>query len=150
MGSEVYAKSISKERPAIDLVLILEMIGYYSEKPFSQKYFPFTGLKSPNKGNFILFNHRNIKPESITTFSSEFTSNSFVPVLALTTMHQFSYTADDHPFYTRGYRTMIFSDTISRNNNYHTAYDTYEKLNYDYMASLIEGIFQGLSKIYGK
>ena len=53
MGSRVYVKAAKKRGEDIRGALILEMIGYYSDKPHSQRYPPLFGLFYPNKGNFI-------------------------------------------------------------------------------------------------
>ena len=53
MGSVVYVKEAKGRGDKIKAVLILEMIGYYTDKPFSQRYPLLHGFFYPNKGNFI-------------------------------------------------------------------------------------------------
>ena len=53
MGSRVYSTRAKRRGELIKAVIILEMIGYYSDEPYSQRYPLFLGPFYPNKGNFI-------------------------------------------------------------------------------------------------
>ncbi|MFC1658809.1 M20/M25/M40 family metallo-hydrolase, partial [Candidatus Omnitrophota bacterium] len=53
MGSMVYLKKAKAEGEDIKAALILEMIGYYTDKPNSQRYPFIYGFFYPNKGNFL-------------------------------------------------------------------------------------------------
>lgn len=54
MGSAFHANSIATEKDKIIGVIVLEMIGYFSDEPDSQSY-PVVGMKGyyPSRGNFI-------------------------------------------------------------------------------------------------
>ena len=53
MGSFVYAKAAAAKKDDIKAALILEMIGYFSERPLSQRYPPLIGPFFPDKGDFL-------------------------------------------------------------------------------------------------
>lgn len=54
MGSVVYADALAGDGGAAQLMLSLEMIGYFSDAPGSQQYpLPLLRLFYPSTGNFI-------------------------------------------------------------------------------------------------
>ncbi|MDD5156307.1 MAG: M28 family peptidase, partial [Candidatus Omnitrophica bacterium] len=54
MGSHIFVRKARAEAKDIRAVVVFDMIGYYSDKINSQRYFPLiTGLFLPNRGNFI-------------------------------------------------------------------------------------------------
>ena len=55
MGSRVYARRCRERGENIVAMLSLETIGYYDDRPGSQKYPPPFGLLYPSAGNFIGF-----------------------------------------------------------------------------------------------
>lgn len=142
MGSWVYAKSCRERKENIKGVIILEMIGYYSDKPYSQRYPPLLGPFYPNRGNFIgvvgNFNSNWLTKKVAATFKDH--SNFPIESLAL----GFIPGADlsDHwSFWKHGYSAVMITDTaFFRNFNYHSSSDTYEKLDYVNMAEVVRGL----------
>ena len=55
MGSKVYAEAARRRGDNIRVMLSLEMLGCYSDKPGSQAYPPFLRWFYPDRGNFIAF-----------------------------------------------------------------------------------------------
>ena len=54
MGSAVHARSLRKQNFAVRIMISLEMIGYFSDAPNSQRFpLPLMDLLYPPKGNFI-------------------------------------------------------------------------------------------------
>ena len=53
-GSSVYAKEARQTGELIRASIILDMVGYFTDQPFSQRYLPILGWFFPNRGNFIL------------------------------------------------------------------------------------------------
>jgi hypothetical protein len=54
MGSARHAKMLREQGKQVDLMLSLEMIGYFSDQPGSQEYpVPALGMAYPDRGNFI-------------------------------------------------------------------------------------------------
>ena len=143
MGSMVWATAAAARKENIKAVIILEMIGYYSERPGSQKYPPLIGPLQPNRGNFIA---------QISNFSSrklawavdkEFKKGSTLPLVTIvlpSIVPGVDY-SDHRSFWKTGYPAVMFTDTsFYRNPNYHKLTDTPGTLNYDYMAGVIEGL----------
>lgn len=143
MGSRVYVKDAKARGEKIKAALILEMIGYYSDKPNSQRYPPLLGMFYPNKGNFITIvgnlRSRWLIKEIVSSFKekAEFPIESIVASV-------FTPGADlsDHwSFWKEGYPAVMITDTsFYRNPNYHSPSDTYETLDYESMAEVVKGL----------
>jgi len=143
MGSAVWARAAAQRKEKIKAAIVLEMLGYYSEQPNSQKYPPLIGPFQPNKGNYIA---------QISNFSSrglaraidgEFKKNSTLPLktIVLPALVPGVDYSDHRNFWSRDYQAVMFTDTsFYRNRNYHKCTDLPETLNYEYMAALIAGL----------
>ena len=146
MGSRVYARQARAHGDRIRAMLSLETLGYYSEAPGSQA-FPFPSalyrLFYPDRGNFVLFvsnfgsrpflrqaveSFRQVTPfpaESIATFE-------WVPGVDW---------SDHGSFWVEGYPALMVTDTaLYRYPQYHTEQDTPEKVNYDALARVVDGL----------
>lgn len=150
MGSYVYVREAKAKGENIKAVIILEMIGYYTNKPNSQRYPPFLGLFYPNKGNFICaignFPSRELVKEVIKGFKkqAQFPIESFTGPGIIQGV-DFS---DHWSFWKEGYPAVMVTDTaFYRNPHYHSSSDTYEKLNYESMAEVIRGLKVSLTEI---
>ncbi|MCK5480776.1 MAG: M28 family peptidase, partial [Gammaproteobacteria bacterium] len=55
MGSMVYARAARKRNDDIRLMISLEMLGSYSERPGSQRYPPLFRFFYPDRANYIAF-----------------------------------------------------------------------------------------------
>ena len=143
MGSRVYTKEARAKGENIQAAVILEMIGYYSDKANSQRYPPLFGLFYPNKGNFIGivgdFHSRWLVKKVVSSFKRQ----TQFPVESVVT---FSFVAgvdfSDHwSFWQEGYPAVMVTDTgFYRNPNYHSSSDTYETLNYESMAEVVRSL----------
>jgi len=146
MGSRVYARQAHARGDRIRAMLSLETLGYYSEAPGSQA-FPFPSALYrffyPDRGNFVLFvsnfgsrpllrqaveSFRQVTPfpaESIATFE-------WVPGVDW---------SDHGSFWEQGYPALMVTDTaLYRYPHYHTEQDTPEKVNYDALARVVDGL----------
>ncbi len=148
MGSRVYARAAKARKEDIKAVLILEAIGYYSDRPHSQRYPLIYGLFYPNKGNFIAvvgnFRSHWLVKKAVSHFKKE----TEFPIESIATFGfipgvDFS---DHWSFWKEGYPAAMITDTaFYRNPNYHSYSDTYEKLNYESMAEVAKGLCAVLS-----
>lgn len=143
MGSRVYTREIKAKAENIKAVLILEMIGYYSDRPHSQRYPPVYGLFYPNKANFICvvgdFRSRWLVKKVVSSFKnqSQFPIESMVAFGFIPGV-DFS---DHWAFWKEGYPAVMITDTgFYRNPHYHASSDTYEKLDYESMSEVIRGL----------
>jgi len=143
MGSRFYAKQAKASKEDLKAVLILEMIGYYSDKPFSQRYPLFFGLFHPNKANFIAIVGNFHSARLVKQVVSEFKKHSEFPIESITTFGfvpgvDFS---DHWSFWKEGYPAVMITDTaFYRYSHYHSNSDTYEKLNYEAMLEVVKGL----------
>jgi len=143
MGSMVYARAARKRGDDIRLMMSLEMLGYYDDRPGSQGYPPLLRYFYPDRGNFIGFvsnlRSRGMLNRSVRAFRehSNFPCESLaappvVPGIAL---------SDHLSFWREGYPALMITDTsFYRYRYYHTAADTPEKLDYDAMAEVSSGL----------
>jgi Zn-dependent M28 family amino/carboxypeptidase len=145
MGSFYHAQKLHRNKKKIELMICLEMIGYFSEEENSQKY-PI-GIFSwfyPDKGNFIA---------AISNISSKYYANSYKRAVKSTTdLECVSFSApsflipgldySDHRNYWHfGYKAIMLTDTaFLRNKNYHELEDTIDKLDFRKMSMVISGV----------
>lgn len=152
MGSMVYVREAKKKKEDIKASLILESVGYYTDKPNSQHYPLLFGLFYPNKGNFITivgnFSSRLLVKKVISSFKE----GTRFPVESVVTFNfvpgvDFS---DNWSFWKGKYPSVMITDTaFYRNPDYHGSLDTYEKLDYEGMGELVKGftaVLIGLTK----
>jgi Zn-dependent M28 family amino/carboxypeptidase len=150
MGSMVYAQQAKARGDNIKAVIILEMIGYYSDKPNSQKYPPFFGRFYPDKGNFIAVVGNFASKPLVKKITNLFQQSSSFPIESIAT---FTFIpgidwSDHWSFWQYGYPAIMITDTgFYRNPNYHKQSDTYETLNYENIAEVVVGLQGVLTKL---
>jgi Zn-dependent M28 family amino/carboxypeptidase len=143
MGSRRYTRAAKARQEDIKAVLILEMIGYYSDKANSQQYPPLFGLFYPNKGNFIAVVGNLSSRWLVKKIVSDFKSRTSFPIESVVA---FSFVpgvdfSDHWSFWQAGYPALMITDTgFYRNPHYHTGSDTYEKLDYQSTSEVIRGL----------
>jgi Zn-dependent M28 family amino/carboxypeptidase len=147
MGSRVHAKDAKKRKEVIDGMICLEMVGYTCEQPGCQDYpFPLTFLGYPEVGNFVGL-VGNFKSRRFTNaLLRAFRKNPDLPAVKLTV--PFSgwlvpavRLSDHSSFWDQGYRAVMVTDSaFYRNPHYHLSSDTMEKLDYRFMAELVESL----------
>lgn len=150
MGSFQYVRELKKKDEDVKGVLILEMIGYYSNKLFSQRYPPLFGLFYPNRANFIAVIGNFHSRQLVRNIKRNFRRHSKFPIESVTTFGfvpgvDFS---DNWSFWKEGYRAVMITDTaFYRYPYYHSSQDTYEKLDYNCMAEVVNGLYCVLYEI---
>lgn len=150
MGSGVYAEAAKARGENIRLMLSLEMLGSYSDKPGSQGYPPLLRYFYPARGNFIAMVSNRASRKELQQLVAAFKAHSDFPVESLATFELVPGVAwSDHlSFWRKGYPAIMVTDTaFYRNAAYHSADDTPEKLNYPAMANVVEGLFKALNKL---
>jgi Zn-dependent M28 family amino/carboxypeptidase len=150
MGSRIYTKAAKENKEDIKGALILEMIGYYSEAPGSQRHFPGLNFAYPTKGNFIGVignpGSRGLLKKTVASFrrAVKFPIEWMVAPKIVVGV-DFS---DNWSFWKEGYRALMITDTaFYRNPHYHKASDTYETLDYERMSCVVKGITASLRAI---
>ncbi len=143
MGSYVYARDARTRGEDIKAAIILESIGYYTDRPWSQKYLPIMRFFHPNRGDYIGVVGNPVSGNLARKIVSIFKNKSRFPVElfvlpAIVPGIDFS---DNWSFWKEGYRAVMITDTaFYRNPNYHRKSDTYETLNYENIAEVVKGL----------
>ncbi len=147
MGSRVYAKKARNENEQIDGMICLEMVGYACYERGCQGYpFPLMFFGYPKQGNFIGIVGNSKSKNFTQSLVSVFSKNSELPVVKLTVplngrILPAVRLSDHASFWDQGfYAVMITDSAFYRNPYYHTAFDTMEKLDYRFMAELVESL----------
>ncbi len=150
MGSMVYARAARKRGDDIRLMMSLEMLGCYRDEPGSQRYPPLFRYFYPDRGNFVALVSNLRSRRLLRRTVSLFKSHSDVPVESLATLSIVPGVSwSDHlSFWRRGYPALMVTDTaFYRYPYYHTAWDTPDKINYDTMARVTDGLFGAISAL---
>jgi Zn-dependent M28 family amino/carboxypeptidase len=143
MGSLVYARQLRHDHIPVSAMISLEMLGFYSEAPDSQKYPPALGLFYPSHGDFIAFvgnqESRDLVRRSIRRFreSASFPSEG---VAALANWPGVGW-SDQWSFWQQQYPAIMITDTaLFRNPYYHTPLDTANRVDFARMARVVGGV----------
>lgn len=143
MGSWIYAEKARADGDHIVAMLSLEMIGYYSDAPGSQKYPAPLSLFYPSTGNFIVFVSRFDDRALVKQCVGAFRSVASFPSegAALPAVIRDIGRSDHASFWRIGVPALMVTDTANfRNPNYHSATDTPDTLNYLHAARVVEGL----------
>ena len=152
MGSMVYAKSCREKNENIVAMLSLETIGYYSNKPKSQKYpFPF-GLVYPTTGDFIGFVSDLSSRKTLHKVVASFRKNCKFPSQAGSAPRIIPGVgwSDHWSFWKHGYPAVMVTDTAPfRYPYYHSPEDTPDKIDYDSLARVVFGLHHVIADLAG-
>ncbi|MFC1534294.1 M28 family peptidase [Thermodesulfobacteriota bacterium] len=147
MGSKVYAKKLKENKEKIDGMICLEMVGYTCHNPGCQDYpFPLMFLGYPKKGDFIGIVSNISSSGFAGSVLKAFRKNLELPTVKLIVPFGGwllpSVRLSDHSsFWDQGFKTVMITDSaFYRNPHYHMPSDTMEKLDYDFMAELVESL----------
>lgn len=147
MGSMVLAKSLRNREAPVQVMLSLEMVGYFRKEPIQRFPIPGMGLLYPKTGDFIGIagNFRSYKYASF--FKKSLKKNADIGVQSLCAPECFAgiSLSDNLSFWRYGYKAIMITDTaFYRNPNYHAESDTLDTLNFDRMAEVVRGLFHAL------
>lgn len=144
MGSAVHAESLAEHGVEVRLMLALEMVGYYRERPGTQRYpIPGMGLFYPDSGDFLALIGRWREREVLDRIATIMNNNGPVAVHYLASPVNFGglNNSDHRNYWAHGWPALMVTDTAYyRNPNYHTRFDVPATLNYRYMAALVPAL----------
>lgn len=159
VGSSAYALDISprlrERKEKIVLMLSLDMLGFYSAEPGSQRTFipEATGFKSPKEGDFIAvvttLRHRPACQEFAKRMrmaepEAKVVTVDFLP--ALTELLR----SDHAPFLGMGIPAMLVTDTADyRNPNYHKPGDTIDTLDPEQFTRTVQALIGAIHQTAG-
>lgn len=154
MGSFLHAEGASKDAGDIEGVIVLEMIGFFRDEPFSQRYPLFLlGLMYPNKGNFIGVIGNSSQRRFTREVKNGMKGASDLPVCSINAPSfvpgvDFS---DHRNYWKFGINAVMISDTaFYRNPNYHEITDTPETLDYERLADVVAGVYAAVERFETK
>lgn len=143
MGSLVYARQLRRDHVPVSAMISLEMLGFYSDSPGSQKYPSGLGWFYPSQGNFVGFvansQSRDLVRHAVRQFreSAQFPSEGIAAPASWPGVGW----SDQWSFWQQGYPAIMITDTaVFRYPYYHTPYDKHAKLDFGRMARVVEGI----------
>ncbi len=144
MGSRVFVRSLKESGWNIDGALVLEMVGYYTDKPKSQKIPFFLKLKGfSTTGNFIsIIGSGKSKKLVQEIVSSVERAGKGLPVENLVVpgsgyLIPETRLSDNASFWDAGIPAVMITDTsFMRNPHYHMRSDTADTLDYESMEKL--------------
>ncbi len=143
MGSAVHARLLKQSGHEVELMICLEMIGYFSDQPGSQGFpFPLLRLFYPTTGNFIMVVDRMISSHG-PRIRDAMQSAAPLPVYSINApAFLWGIGLSDHrSFWKNGFDAVMITDTaFYRNRAYHTAADTADRLDYTRMARVVDGL----------
>lgn len=146
-GSRIYAESVRQRGDDIRLMVALETMGYFNNEPDSQSYPPLFNFFYPDRANFISMVSNYGSRKLMLRLAKAFRNSTEFPLEHVST---FSFIpgvswSDHLSFWINRYRAMMITDTaFYRYPYYHTAQDTAEKLNYDKLAQVCDGLSKAL------
>lgn len=150
MGSWIYAEKCKAAGDRIVAMLALEMLGYYSDEPNSQKYPPPLSALYPSTGNFIAFVSRFEDRALVKRCVGAFREAAAFPSegAALPSVIRDIGRSDHASFWRFGYPALMVTDTANfRNPHYHRATDTPETLDYERMARVVQGLEKVITRL---
>lgn len=144
MGSYAYAKSLKNQNEYIIAMLSMDGLGYFSDEPGSQHYpLPGIGLLYPDTANFIAFVTRFKDYRLMNKALKAFRNSADIPAegVALPGFIPGVTWSDHWSFWRHGFPAFLVTDTLPfRDPNYHTPRDTPDKLDFERMALVVEGL----------
>lgn len=151
MGSLRHARLLREAGSEVRAVIVLEMVGRFTEAPGSQRY-PSTllDLLYPDRGNFLLVAGRFADIGLTRQVKAAFRSASPLPVRSLNGPRwipgmDFS---DHYPYWDQGFPAVMLTDTaFYRNGDYHTDRDTADRLDYGRMAQVVRGVHAAVTRL---
>jgi hypothetical protein len=144
MGSLMHARSERAKGTEIELMVSVEMIGYFSDEDDSQS-FPI-GLLSwfyPTTGNFIAVIDE-LGSNQARRVKIAMADNMSVPVYSMNAPKSIQGIdfSDHRSYWAEGYSAVMVTDTsFYRNTMYHTEHDTIDRLDFDKMSEVVNGLY---------
>lgn len=151
LGSQAYAQALKANRQPIRLMLSLEMLGYCTREPHSQRY-PASVLQRlyPNRGDFIglIGNLRTLPDLSYLRRQIRHIGApcEWLVVPGRGNLLPAIRRSDHASFWDLGYRALMVTDTaFLRNPHYHQPSDRIDTLDLDFMAGVCQGLSRGIT-----
>src|SRR5882724_694927 len=148
MGSHVHAAALRREGVTVRAMLALEMIGYFSDAPGSQRLpHPLLKVVYPSTGNFVAVIGRVGEAKlarRVKRAMQDATDLDVYSMNAPTWIPGIDF-SDHRSYWAHGYPAVMVTDTaFYRNDRYHTPRDTPDSLDYRRMAEVVRGVHRAV------
>lgn len=154
LGSSAYTALLKKNREAIHGVIVLECVGYASQQHNSQKIPPGVPIAVPTTGNFLAVIGNERSQALTSTVAKAMQSHlSIVPLVVPGNGEKLPDTrrSDHTSFWEQGFPAVMLTDTANfRNPHYHRPTDTLDTLNFDFLASVADGVTAAVIALAGQ
>jgi len=150
MGSAAYAAELRGASVDVHTMISLEMLGYYSDRPNSQRYPPGLSLLYPSQGNFIGFVSNLGSRQRLRELKNAFIASSGFPCESLAAPEWTVVVglSDHSSFWRQGYPGLMVTDTaFMRNPHYHQASDTADTLDFERFAQVTQGLVDAVKRL---
>jgi len=143
MGSMVYAKSLKEQGRPVEVMVSLEMIGFFRPERIQNYPLPGMNLFYPRTADFVgvVGNFRSLKYVSL--FKKGIRKHSAIEARSLIAPEFFGgiSLSDNSSFWRHGYKAIMVTDTsFFRNQNYHQETDTIDTLDFEKMTEVVKGL----------
>jgi Zn-dependent M28 family amino/carboxypeptidase len=143
MGSMLYARHLKEQRVEVEVMISLEMIGYFRKEPIQKYPLPGMQLFYPKRADFIGVVGNFPSSKYISFLKKGIKRHSAMKVRSLTAPAHVGGIglSDNASFWHYGYRAVMVTDTsFFRNKNYHQETDTIDTLSFDHMVEVVKGL----------
>ena len=150
MGSMVYARHLRDQKVPLDVMISLEMIGYFSPEPIQQYPVQGMSLMYPKTADFIGVVGNLRSSRYVSLLKKGIKKHAAIDVQSLTAPEYFGgiNLSNNYAFWHHGYRAVMVTDTsFYRNRHYHQETDTIDTLNFEAMAEVVKGLYYTLLTI---
>jgi len=148
MGSAVHARALARAGARVRAMFALEMIGYFSDAPDSQRHVSAALAKLfPDQGNFIVLVGNLDSVALVRQVKAAMRAASTLPVESLNAPASLAGVdySDHLNYWANGFPALMVTDTaFLRNPNYHEATDLPETLDYAHMAQVVVGVHEAI------
>lgn len=153
IGSRAYAAELRRTKTSLRLMLSLEMLGYCTQAPHSQRYPAGLERFYPNQGNFLgLIGNWQTIPDMRhlrrAVMEHGQVGCEWLPVVLKGYSLPDTRRSDHAPFWDAGYRAILATDTANlRNPHYHQSSDRLDTLDLNFLAQVAMGLIAGLRSL---
>lgn len=143
MGSLIYAHKLRRDKIPVAAMISLETLGYYSDSAGSQKYPAGLGLFYPDRGNFVGFVSNTESRDLVRRAVRQFRKSAQFPSEGIAAPESWPGIgwSDQWSFWQEGCPAIMITDTaVFRYPYYHTVSDTEEKVDFQKLARVVEGV----------
>jgi len=151
MGSHRHAEALAAEGVPLRAMICLEMIGYFDDAPDSQEY-PVGVMKLiyPQRGDYIAVIGKLSQGGITRKVKRAMKHATELPVRSMNAPASIpGIDFSDHlNYWAAGYEAVMITDTaFYRNPNYHETTDTWDTLDYDRMALVVQGVYAAVQHL---